>query len=373
MSRFLVLNGPNLDLLGRREPEIYGSTSLHELERDLSHFAAGLSVELDFFQSNRESEITGRLVATEGTLDGVVLNPGALTHYSRALGDAVAAISTPVVEVHISNVLEREPWRRRSVIGPVYRIYGRGIGGYRWAVRHLQNRAAAPIERLRYGSLPDQIGDLRKVEGAEILVAVVHGGLWRHEWTADTTESIAVDLWRRGIASYNIEYRRMGLGGGWPESFADVATALRRIPDLTGFAADQVVLLGHSAGATMSLWAEHPGLTVALAPFCDLVEARARGLAGDTFSRLLSEPLVDPGRYSPAHRHPRAGSAVVVASPADRLVPMDQIRRYVETARQHGSAIDLLESQGGHFDMLEPSTSSWELVIDALGARKATV
>jgi acetyl esterase/lipase len=209
--------------------------------------------------------------------------------------------------------------------------------------------------------------------GAKILVVIVHGGLWRHEWTADTTESIAIDLWRRGIASYNIEYRRMGLGGGWPESFADIAAALGRIPDLTGFSADQVVLLGHSAGATMSLWAEHPGLTVALAPFCDLVEARAQGLAGDTFSRLLSEPLVDPGRYSPAHRLPRAGTAVVVASPADRLVPMDQIRRYVGVARQHGSAIDLLESQGGHFDLLEPSTSSWELVINALGARNATV
>jgi hypothetical protein len=123
----------------------------------------------------------------------------------------------------------------------------------------------------------------------------------------------------------------------------------------------------------MSLWAEHSGLTVALAPFCDLVEARAHGLAGDTFSRLLSEPLVDPERYSPAHRLPRSGTAVVVASPADRLVPMDQIRRYVGIARQHGSAIDLLESQGGHFDLLEPSTSSWELVIDALGARNATV
>jgi 3-dehydroquinate dehydratase II len=373
MPRYLVLNGPNLDRLGRREPEIYGSKSLNDLEDDLRHFALGLAIELDFFQSNRESEITERLVAADGTLDGIVLNPGALTPYSRALGDTVGAISTPVVEVHISNILEREPWRRRSVIGPAYRVYGRGIGGYRWAIRHLQNRAAASVESLRYGPLPDQVGDLRTAAGAEILVMIVHGGLWRHEWTADTTESIAIDLWRRGIASYNIEYRRMGLGGGWPESFADMAVALRRTPDLTGFSADRVVVLGHSAGATMCLWAEHPGLTVALAPFCDLVEARAQGLAGDTFRRLLAEPLGEPNRYSPAHRLPREGAAVVVASPADRLVPIDQIRRYVEVARQHGSTIDLLESPGGHFDLLEPSTSSWGLVMDALGARNATV
>ena len=373
MPRYLVLNGPNLDLLGRREPEIYGSTSLQELCDDLSHFAALRSISVDFFQSNSEAEVGERLVAADGTFDGLILNPGALTHYSRALGDAVAAISTPVVEVHISNILEREPWRRRSVINPDLRIYGRGIHGYRWAILHLQNRLAAPVESLRYGPLPDQRGDLRMVAGAENLVVLVHGGLWRHEWTADTTESIAVDLFRRGIATYNIEYRRLGLGGGWPESFADIATALRRTPDLTGFSGEQVVLLGHSAGATMSLWAEHPGLTVALAPFCDLVAARTQGLAGDTFGRLLPEPLDDPKRYSPAQRLPRAGSAVVVASPDDRLVPMDQIRRYVADARRQGSGIDLLESEGGHFDMLEPSTSSWELVVRALGARKATV
>ncbi|MGH8959286.1 MAG: type II 3-dehydroquinate dehydratase, partial [Acidimicrobiia bacterium] len=284
-----------------------------------------------------------------------------------------AAISTPVVEVHISNILEREPWRRHSVIDPVHRIYGRGIHGYRWAVRHLLNRSAAPVARLAYGSLPDQVGDLRTPEGASMLVVLVHGGLWRHEWTADTTESLATDLWRRGVATYNIEYRRLGLGGGWPESFADVSSALDRIPDLTGFPADRVVLLGHSAGATMALWARHPGLTVALAPFCDLVESRARKIAGETFGRLLLEPLGDPAEYSPAHRLPRAGSTVVVASPTDRLVPIDLIRRYAMAGRGLASTMDLLETDGGHFDLLEPLSSSWGLVIDVLGARKAPV
>ena len=373
MPRYLVINGPHLDRLGRREPEIYGSTTLPDLERDLSSFAVRHSIEVSMFQSNREGEVVEAVTGAEGSFDGIVLNPGALTHYSRSLGDAVGAISIPVVEVHISNILEREPWRRRSVIEGIERIYGRGVHGYRWALRHLANRAAAPSEALAYGPLPDQVGDLRMVEGASLLVVLLHGGLWRHEWTADTTESLAIDLWRRGIGSFNVEYRRLGLGGGWPESFADVATALGKIADLTGFSADQVVLLGHSAGATMALWAEHEGLTIALAPFCDLVAAREEGLAGDTFSRLLPAPLPDPSEYSPAHRLPRAGKAVVIASPFDRLVPIDPIRAYAEASARKQSAVDLLESDGGHFDMLEPSSTSWGLVIDVLGARKAPV
>ena len=373
MPRYLVINGPHLDRLGTREPEIYGSTTLADLERDLSSFAARLSIEVSMFQSNREGEVVEAVTGAEGSFDGIVLNPGALTHYSRTLGDAVAAISTPVVEVHISNILEREAWRRRSVIAGVHRIYGRGIRGYRWALRHLLNRQSVPTERLAYGSLPDQIGDLRTVDGAGPLVVILHGGLWRHEWTADTTESLAVDLWRRGIATYNVEYRRLGLGGGWPESFADVGTALGRIGDLTGFSADQVVLLGHSAGATMALWAEHPGLTVALAPFCDLVAARAQGLAGDTFARLLPIPLPPPADYSPAHRLPRKGRAVIIASPSDRLVPIGPIRAYAEAAHRQQTSVEFLESDGGHFDMLEPSSTSWGLVVDVLGARKAPV
>lgn len=373
MPRYLVINGPHLDRLGTREPEIYGSTTLPDLERDLSQFAARVSIEVSMFQSNREGDIVEALTGAEGGFDGIVLNPGALTHYSRSLGDAVAAISIPVVEVHISNILEREPWRRRSVIEGVQRIYGRGVYGYRWALRHLVNRVAAPSEPLAYGPLPDQVGDLRMVEGASHLVVLLHGGLWRHEWTADITESLAIDLWRRGIGTFNVEYRRIGLGGGFPESFADVATALRQIADLTGFSADQVILLGHSAGATMALWAQHPGLTIALAPFCDLVGARAEGVAGDTFSRLLTEPLPNPSEYSPAHRLPRAGRAVLVASPFDRLVPIDPIRAYAEASARQQSAVELLESDGGHFDMLEPSSTSWGLVIDVLGARKAPV
>jgi pimeloyl-ACP methyl ester carboxylesterase len=221
--------------------------------------------------------------------------------------------------------------------------------------------------------LPDQYGDLRRVSSQSTLVVLVHGGLWRHEWTADTTESIALDLFHRGFSTRNLEYRRVGLGGGWPESFSDIAMALARIPDLTGFSPDQTLVLGHSAGATMALWADHPGLGLALAPFCDLVEARQQRLAGDTFARLLEEPLDDPAAYSPAHRLPRRAPTVIFASPADRVVPIEAIRRYRDAAKESQSQVDLVTTDGGHFDFLEPSTATWGLVIETMEARNATV
>lgn len=373
MPRYLVINGPNLDRLGRREPEIYGSTTLDELERELKKFGAGLAIDVTCFQSNQEADLIDSVTSSEGDFDGIVLNPGALTHYSRSLGDAVASLSIPVVEVHISNILDREPWRRRSAVGSDLRIYGRGTNGYRWALRHLVNRAAWRSERLAYGPLPDQFGDLRSVAGAFTLVVVVHGGLWRHEWTSDITESIAIDLCHRGYSTINLEYRRLGLGGGWPESFADIATALARVPDLTGFSADQTALLGHSAGATMALWAQHAGLAVAMAPFTDLVAARQHMIAGDTFHKLLVDPLPEPREYSPAHRLPRLGPAVVAASPIDRLVPITPVREYAEEAERSGGQIDLVLTDGGHFDFIEPSTTSWGLVAEALEARKPPV
>ena len=370
MSRFLVINGPNLDQLGRREPEIYGSKTLAQVDAELKELGRNLSVEVESYQSNRESDLIAAIASAADSFDGIILNPAALTHESRPLGDAIASTPLPVVEVHISNILEREAWRRRSVIDPVHRIYGRGTDGYKWALRHLHHRAAMPFERLAYGPLPDQFGDLRAPSDASVLVVVVHGGLWRHEWTADTTEAIAIDLSRRGYATLNLEYRRMGLGGGWPESFLDVALALEKTPELLGFSAGATVLLGHSAGATMALWAHHPGHTIAMAPFVDLVEARQKYIAGDTFQRLLVDPLPDPSSYSPAHRLPRSGPTLLMASRADRLVPIEAVTRYYEAAQSPGPPVDLLIPEGGHFSFLQPSSATWGLTTGALETRK---
>ena len=135
--KLLILNGPNLNLLGKREPETYGSTTLDELESVLR--SAFDEVILTFFQSNHEGELIDRLheAGSDGT-EGIVFNPGAYTHTSVALRDAIAGIETPVVEVHISNIHAREPFRHRSLLAPVCagQICGLGLYGYHAAIRY---------------------------------------------------------------------------------------------------------------------------------------------------------------------------------------------------------------------------------------------
>ena len=141
--KLLILNGPNLNLLGRREPEVYGSTSLADIEADLRAAFPGL--DLAFAQHNGEGGLIDALHAAEADgVAGIVFNPGGYAHTSVALHDAVAAIDVPVVEVHISNVHAREPFRHRLLITPAVKgfIGGFGVAGYRLAVQHFVDTRA---------------------------------------------------------------------------------------------------------------------------------------------------------------------------------------------------------------------------------------
>jgi 3-dehydroquinate dehydratase-2 len=140
--KILVINGPNLNLLGSREPDIYGKQDYAELLRKLDDFASTHSITIDAFQSNSEGALIDKIHAAAGVYDGIVINPGAYTHYSIAILDALKAIDVPAIEVHLSNIAAREDFRHTSVTaaGCIGQISGLGFDSYFLALVGLMSR-----------------------------------------------------------------------------------------------------------------------------------------------------------------------------------------------------------------------------------------
>ncbi|UKK98122.1 type II 3-dehydroquinate dehydratase [Brevibacillus brevis] len=139
MTSVLLLNGPNLNLLGTREPDVYGRETLEDVVTTLKGVMDELGGKLEHLQSNHEGVLIDAIHQARGVHDGILINPGAFTHYSYAIRDALASVALPTIEVHISNIHAREPFRHHSVIAPIAigQVVGLGIDGYEWALRAL--------------------------------------------------------------------------------------------------------------------------------------------------------------------------------------------------------------------------------------------
>lgn len=135
--RVLVINGPNLNMLGKRETGLYGNDSLEDICRAMQKQAAEKQVEIDFFQSNHEGELIDRIQQAQDNIDAMIINAGALTHYSIALLDAIKAVNIPFIEVHMTNIYAREEFRHHSLLSPLARggIFGLGPAGYSLALQ----------------------------------------------------------------------------------------------------------------------------------------------------------------------------------------------------------------------------------------------
>jgi acetyl esterase/lipase len=210
----------------------------------------------------------------------------------------------------------------------------------------------------RYGDDPAQVVELFSPAGEPRgTVVVFHGGFWRAAYDRHLMDDVCGDLAADGWAAWNVEYRRLGAGGGWPATFDDVTAAL----DLVGAPA---VTIGHSAGGHLALWAAgHASVTraVAQAGVVDLREAIRLGLSRDVARELVGDG--DVAACSPAERLPLGVPQLLVHGAADDTVPASMSSAYAERARAAGDAVDLAILPGvGHYEHLEPGSSAWAAV-----------
>ncbi|MEV4013891.1 alpha/beta hydrolase fold domain-containing protein [Nonomuraea angiospora] len=304
-------------------------------------------------------------------------------------------------------------------------LHGRGIGGLAWGIRHAVHRVRHPSRRIAYGPLPEQWGELY-LPGADELylsdadgppvVMLIHGGYWRSIWAADIMGPLCADLAGRGLAVWNLEYRRPDLHG-WDATTADVAAGLAALatahgsdalpsgadgaaaPDLT-----RVAVVGHSAGAQLALRAvadavageaaaadgaqaaeedaraaagEAPAVdgvrvAVSLAGVLDLVEGDRRwvgtGAVGAALGGRAPEGQAAPpyGDASPLLRLPLRARQLVVQGAADDLDLVDFGRRYARAAERAGDEVTYLEMPGDHFDVINPATPIWQATAQAI-------
>lgn len=226
---------------------------------------------------------------------------------------------------------------------------------------------------LSYGDHDDQVVEVAVPEGGSTGVAVlIHGGYWRARFTRELMEPLAADLLGRGWVVANVEYRRVGAGGGWPQTVDDARAALAAVAesrDAQGWTGP-VVGVGHSVGGQLALLsAQAVDAVVALAPVTDLARTRAEGLGEDAVAQFIAEPPEDdPQPYaegSPIEQLPLGRPVLVVHGDADTRVPLAHSTAFVERARAAGDQVTLAVLEGvEHLALIDPSQPHWPAVTD---------
>ncbi|WP_285587513.1 alpha/beta hydrolase [Herbidospora sp. NBRC 101105] len=298
--------------------------------------------------------------------------------------EAVVAVGAPVP--HPAPVV----WYDPADTGPAEvspgsaHLYGRGLWGLTWAIRHAYHRLRHPAERVAYGPGDEQWGELRLPphhSGGRLPVAVlIHGGYWRSIWAADLMDALAVDLAGRGYAAWNLEYRRPDRHG-WQATVADVAAGLDRLTGIDSLDfdldLDRVVVFGHSAGGQLALRAAADdgriALAVSLAGVLDLSEGERRRVGTGAVPHALGGSSAEiPEVYAaadPMSRLPIGVPQLVVIGHDDDLDLIDFNRRYAAGAEATGDDLTYLEGPGDHFAVIDPTSEIWNSAMTEVDRR----
>jgi len=320
---------------------------------------------------------------------GVVIAPGPHGFDASGLAGAVAAASVPVVAIEPGNLRKAglAPEATRLAAAGACVLYGRGPDTARHALLFLARRHGRMLDTLAYGHDPSQEGDLwcPAGPGPHPVAVLFHGGFWYHAWERDLMDGLSGDLARRGIAAWNVEYRRVGAGGGWPATGEDAARATDHLVPLApvyGLDLSRVAVLGHSAGAQLALCVAargrrgevHPRLVVGLATIGDLERAMTDQIGGSSVARMLGTDLGDLdvalGDASPRARLPIGVAQLLAHAADDDVVPLSQTTDYATAARTAGDGVTVMEfPAGGHFALIDPTTPAWAAVASDLERR----
>lgn len=241
-------------------------------------------------------------------------------------------------------------------------------------------------ERVDYGADPSQYADLHRPAGpSRGVVVVIHGGYWKAQYDASLGTPLAADLAARGWTAWNLEYRRVGNGGGWPATFDDVAAGIEALADVPGLDLTTVITLGHSAGGHLATWAAarhrfpqwSPSRVrvthvVSQAGVLDLTTGFAQGLGGGAVEALLGGPPGVPpfearyDRADPQRQLPLDVPVWCVHGVDDDVVPLSQSENYVAAAAEAGAEATLVTVEGDHFVVIDPTTPAWARIVEIL-------